>query len=431
MRKELGTHATVWEQVRDQCPHVSKVDLLVGLPTFDHASTVEPVVTAIVAGLETSFPHASIMLVNADAGSQDGTPEIVKGAVGSLLPVAVVQYATGGTFSNPFALLRLSESGVPAREQAFQAFFTIAEELQAKACIVIDANLRSVAPEWVERLARPVLEKEADYVAPLFRRRRYEGSLTNSLIAPLSRALYGKKLACQTGGGYGFSTKLASLYLQRGVWEGESARFGIDSWLTTVAVAEGANVWQAFLGAKVQDTKASGLDVSTVLAQAVGASYHFMERYQEVWEKQSGSIPVPVSGPSYELGSESVAINVERMVKGFRQGLRDLLPIWEMILAPETLAGILPLGLVDEDGFRFPIPLWVQTVYDFALAYREKVIHREHLLKSLTPLYLGRIASLALETKDGGPDELEWTFEQGCEWFELMKPYLVGRWRFQ
>jgi hypothetical protein len=190
-------------------------------------------------------------------------------------------------------------------------------------------------------------------------------------------------------------------------------------------------VWQAFLGAKVQDTKASGLDLSMVLAQAVGATYHYMERYQEVWEQRTGSSPIPAVGQPYEPASESVAINVGRMVKGFRQGLRDLLPIWETILAPDTLDGILTLGLADEEGFRFPIPLWVQTVYDYALAYHEKVIHREHLLKSLTPLYLGRTASLVLETKDGGPDEAEHTIEQVCETFERMKPYLVGRWRFQ
>jgi hypothetical protein len=156
-----------------------------------------------------------------------------------------------------------------------------------------------------------------------------------------------------------------------------------------------------------------------------------MERYQDIWERHAGSSPVPEIGQPIEAGVESVAIKVERMVKGFRQGLRDLLPIWEIILAPDTLAGILTLGLENEDEFRFPLPLWVQTVYDFAIAYHEKVIHREHLLKSLTPLYLGRTASLVLETKDGGPDEVERTIEQGCQTFEIMKPYLVERWRFQ
>lgn len=422
---------TAWEQAREQCPDVRKIDLLVGLPTFNHASTVALVVKAIVSGLEATCPSASILFVNADAGSQDGTTELVRRAVGSALPVASVQHIMGGMAGSPFALHGLSDSGVPQREEAFRAFFTIAEQLQAKACVVIDANLLSVSPEWIERLAQPVLEKQADHVAPVFRRQRYEGSLTNSLIGPLTRALYGKRIVCQTGGGYAFSGKLTSRYLQKDVWEGDAARFGIDSWLTTVAVAEGCNVWQAFLGAKVQETKSSGLDLSVVLAQAVGASYHYMERYQDVWEQCTGSSPVPAIGEPYESSSESVTINVERMVKGFRQGLRDLLPIWETILAPDTLAGILTLGLADEEGFRFPIPLWVQTVYDFALAYHEKVIHREHLLKSLTPLYLGRTASLVLETKYGRPGEVERTVERVCETFEQMKPYLVGRWRFQ
>ena len=420
----------VWEQVQEQCPDVHKVDLLVGLPTFNQASTVESVMNTILAGLRASFAHTSILLVNADVGSKDGTPEIVKRTVGSGLPIALVQPFTEGMSVSPFALHRLSYSGMPAREEAFRSFFTITERLQARACVVIDTSVRSVTPEWMNLLAQPVLEKGTDYVAPVFRRQRYEGSLTNNLIAPLTRALYGKRVACQTGGGYGFSGRLASLYLQKGLWEGDAARFGIDSWLTTVAVGEGYEVWQALLGTKIQDTKPTGVDVSTVLAQVVGASYYCMERYQDVWEKHMGSSPVPEIGQPIEAGVESGSVNVERMVKGFRQGLRDLLPIWEIILHPETLAGVLTLGLGDEEDFRFPPSLWVQTVYDFALAYHEKVIHREHLLKSLTPLYLGRTASLVLETKDGGPDAVERTIEQGCRTFELMKPYLVERWRF-
>ena len=422
----------VWEQVQQQCPDVHKVDLLVALPSFNQSSTIESVMKTILAGLNVSLAHSSILIVNADVGSQDGTPEIVKRVVGSLLPLAVVQPLTEGISANPFALNRLSYSGMPAREEAFRSFFAITERLQAKACVVIDASVRSVATDWIDLLAQPVLEEGADYVAPVFRRQRYEGSLTNNLIAPLTRSLYGKRVACQIGGGYGFSGRLASFYLEKDfLWEKDAARFAIDSWLTTVAVAEGYQVWQARLGSKTQDTKASAVDVSMMLAQAVGASYHYMERYQDVWEKQSGSSAVPEIGKPIDAEVESGPINVERMVKGFRQGLRDLLPIWEIILAPETLAGVLTLGLRDDEDFRFPLTLWAQTVYDFAVAYHEKVIHREHLLKSLTPLYLGRTASLVLETKDGSPDVVRQTVEQGCQAFEALKPYLVERWRFQ
>jgi glucosylglycerate synthase len=422
----------VWKAVQQQNPDVHQVDLLIALPSFNHASTIGAVLNAILAGLKASFADASILIVNADVGSQDGTPETVKQAVGDLFPLALIQPLGEGSSASLFALNRLSYSGMPGREEAFHSFFAMTERFQAKACVVIDASVRSVTSEWISLLAKPVLEKGADYVAPVFRRPRYEGSLTNNLIAPLTRSLYGKRVACQVGGGYGFSQKMASFLLQKEfLWEGEAARFAIDSWLTAVAVAEGYQVWQARLGAKVQDKKAGAADVSTSLVQAVGASYHYMEHYQDVWEKQTGSSAVPEIGNPMEAEVESAPIHVEGMMKGFRQGLRDLLPIWEVILAPETLAGVLTLGLREDDDFRFPASLWVQSVYDFAVAYHEKVIHREHLLRSLVPLYLGRTASVVLETRGGGPEEVQHLVEQGCQSFEAMKPYLVDRWRFQ
>ena len=422
----------VWKAVQEQCPDAHQVDLLIALPSFNYASTIGSVLKAILAGLNASFTDASILIVNADVGSQDGTPEIVKQTVGDLFPVALIQPLGEGSSASPFALNRLSYSGMPGREEAFRSFFVLTQRLQAKACVVIDANVRSVTAEWMALLVKPVLESGADYVAPVFRRPRYEGSLTNNLIAPLTRSLYGKRVGCQVGGGYGFSQRMASaLFQKQFLWQGEAARFAIDSWLTTVAVAEGFQVWQARLGAKVQDHKAGAADVATSLVQAVGASYHYMEHYQDVWEKPTGSSPVPEIGKPTEPEVESAPIHVERMMKGFRQGLRDLLPIWEVILAPETLAGVLALGLKDDEDFRFPLALWVQTVYDFAVAYHEKVIHREHLLRSLMPLYLGRTASVVLETRGGGPEMVQHTVEQGCQTFEAMKPYLVDRWRFQ
>jgi hypothetical protein len=421
---------TVWRQVRQHVAHIEKIEVLVGIPTFNNAETVGPVVKAIKAGISRVCPYASVLVVNADAGSQDGTSDTIKQAMEPDTQTAYVKHLEGGLFPGPISLQALSESGVPGREYAFRTFFTIAEALQAKACVVVDANLRSVTSDWMDVLLQPVIEKGVDYVAPLFRRARYEGSLTNCIIYPLSRALYGKQMRYQSGGGYGFSGKLASLYLTKNVWEGAEAWYGIDSWLTTAAVAEGCEVSQGFLGTRIQDVKLTGIELSVVLAQAVGALFHLMETYQDVWEGRTGSIPVPQFGVPYEPGPVGGAVNVERMVRGFQQGLRDLLPIWEIILAPETLAGILALGLLEAEEFRFPDALWVQTIYDFALAYHEKALHREHLLKSLTPLYLGQTASLVLGTREGPPEDVERAIETLCKTFESMKPYLTQRWRF-
>jgi len=250
------------------------------------------------------------------------------------------------------------------------------------------------------------------------------------LVYPLNRALYGTAMRYHVGGGCGISGPLAGLFLDQPFWDERSLRSTLDACLTTVAIAEGRSLCQAGLGEKLVQHAAGAEDVSTVVAQTVGTVFSFMERYQDAWEHPAGVQTVLQTGIPYRPQPDRGPINIDRMMRGFRQGLRDLLPIWEIILSPETLSGILPLGLVETDDFRFPPQLWAQTVYDFALAYHEKVLHREHLLKSLTPLYLGQMASLVLRTQQQKPEDVEDCIEELCDTFARMKPYLVERWRF-
>jgi hypothetical protein len=73
--------------------------------------------------------------------------------------------------------------------------------------------------------------------------------------------------------------------------------------------------------------------------------------------------------------------------------------------------------------------LWVQVVYDAATAYHKRIMPRDHLLKALTPLYLGRTASFVQATQGLTSKEAEYKIEALCRTFENMKPYLVDRWR--
>jgi hypothetical protein len=52
----------------------------------------------------------------------------------------------------------------------------------------------------------------------------------------------------------------------------------------------------------------------------------------------------------------------------------------------------------------------------------------DHLLKALTPLYLGRTASFVYATQGLTSTEAEQKIETLCHTFERMKPYLVERW---
>ncbi|MGH9796351.1 MAG: hypothetical protein ACRD5G_16405, partial [Candidatus Acidiferrales bacterium] len=72
--------------------------------------------------------------------------------------------------------------------------------------------------------------------------------------------------------------------------------------------------------------------------------------------------------------------------------------------------------------------LWVHVIYEFAVAHRNRVIDRGHLMQSLVPLYMGRTASFVSEMRDAGPAEVEQRIDQLAGVFEAEKPYLMERW---
>ena len=124
---------------------------------------------------------------------------------------------------------------------------------------------------------------------PLYHRHKYDGTITNSIVYPLTRALYGKSVRQPIGGDFGFSGKLAKFYLEQDVWETDVARFGIDIWMTTTAIANGFKVAQSFLGAKIHDAKDPGADLTAMLYQVVGATFDLMETYQRRSGSRSGA----------------------------------------------------------------------------------------------------------------------------------------------
>lgn len=182
--------------------------------------------------------------VNSDGGSSDGTPAIVARTAVDF------QYLFIGDQQSILHRIVTPYHGIPGKGSAFRTIFEIARRLKARACAVVDADLRSISPEWVELLLRPIMEEGYDYVAPYYLRHKYDGTITNSLAYPLTRALYGQRIRQPIGGEFGFSGALAAHYLDQHVWESEVARFGIDIWMTTEAIACGTGFAKVFSAQK-------------------------------------------------------------------------------------------------------------------------------------------------------------------------------------
>jgi hypothetical protein len=88
------------------------------------------------------------------------------------------------------------------------------------------------------------------------------------------------------------------------------------------------------------------------------------------------------------------------------------------------------LSRLKPEQVHMPDELWARIVYDFALAHRLRTINRDHLLRSLTPLYLAWVVSYARELETAGTANVEERIERLALAYEAAKPYLISRWRW-
>jgi len=397
-------------EVRKELRRVGHADLVVGIPSFQNAATVGHVVRTVAEGADRLVGLRTLVL-NADGGSTDGTREA---AVASPVPASV-------------RVLSTTYEGVPGKGTAVRAVLEAAQLVGARCCLTVDADLRSIEPWWVQRLAGPVLEGGADYVAPLYLRHKYDGTITNTLAYPMTRALYGARVRQPIGGDFGLSRALVARLLSKPVWESDVARFGVDVWMTTTALCEGFRVVQANLGRKVHDARDPAASLGPMFQQVVGTLFSLLAVYPWRWRQVRGSQPVPEVGEPVEGEPEPVSITIPALVERFREGLGSHGSLWARVLAPdvreqvERAAEEGPAGLLTDRW-------WARVVYDFAVAFHRDDLDPDAVVAALVPVYFGRVAAFAEETQALDSRQAERVVERQAEVFEQEKPRLVAAW---
>jgi glucosylglycerate synthase len=347
--------------------------------------------------------------------------------------------ANSGTVENsaspflvPWPLYRPDTPGTPAisMSTAYQAVFAAAEKLEARACCVIASRLETVTPRWACQLAQPLLEEGVDLVVPHYARRKFEGLLNSSIISPLMRCLYGKRIHNPLGPDLGVSRRLFQKMLGTDSNAGARGK-GVHplASLAPAALCDNLQICEVHVGARVYPP-ADWMNISSLVAQILGPIFLDMERNAACWQRMRTSVPVSSFGEPVRVSEDTGTVDVTRMVESFQLGIRDLQEVWGLVLPPSTLFELRKLLRVPPEQFRMPDELWVRIVYDFALAHHLRTINRDHLLKSMTPLYLAWVASYAHDLEAAGAAALEQRLERLCNAYESGKPYLVSRWRW-
>jgi glucosylglycerate synthase len=419
----MSTRDILLPAVSAQLASIGRADFVVGIPSYQNARTIGHVVQAAQTGLAKYFPDARAVVLNSDGGSTDGTPAVVASAVepdGSLILLSQP--------SRPAFRFSVPYHGIPGKGSAFRTIFAAAECLEARACVVVDADLRSITPEWIHLLLGPVDSHGFDYVAPYYQRHKFDGTITNSVVYPLTRALYGQRIRQPIGGDFGVSSKLFRHFLTLPVWDTDVARYGIDIWMTTTAVCGGFSVCQSYLGAKLHDAKDPGADLSAMLVQVLGTVFRLMETHEAQWQTIVSTRDVPLFGFRYDVGLDPVRVNVSRMIEHYRRGVAELMDLWQAVFQPADRASLLAAAVRDEKAFSLDDELWVRLVYDLATAFHHRVMDRDILLRAALPLYMGRVASFVLEMCDAQAADVDARIERLCQSFEDQKDDLRRRW---
>lgn len=400
----------------------ASADLVVGLATHDWADGDSgAIVRALVASLGRHGPSFRWRIVVADSGSNGGGVERLRNAVGASGHLIAVEYAL-----QPSDSLNVPYHGLAGRARALHAILTEARSQGARACVVVDP--RSAAPvAGLAHLAEPLIADTADYVVPAYSRHPFAGALVHGVVYPMFRALYGVRLHYPLTADFGCSPRLIEAVLGDPVWQSDAGQLGIDLWMSAAAVSAGFRVGQAFLGPRLEER--AGLDLGTTISQVIGYLFGDMERRAAIWQRIRGSQPLPQFGEPSPVPA-APAIDAAALADSFRLGSRELQDVWAEVLPPLAILQWRRLASTPLGAFRVDDALWARTVYDFAMGHRLRVIARDHLLGSLTPLYLGWLASFVLEVGHAPAEEAEARIERLCLTFEAEKPYLISQWRW-
>jgi len=391
------------------------VEVLVGVCALNQARSATRVVEAAAEGLAAPLADRKCGIVVVEAGFRNETLDAVGSWLANRVPVP------------PVCCVRIT--GPPSRSRAILGALAVAHHLGPAVCALVDAGLVSLTPEGLGRLVQPILAGEADCVSPAYTHLASEGTLTTNLLAPMCRALYGRRIQQLLGGCAAISGQVVTQLLGTEARDSDLMGHGLEIRLAIDAIVSGSRIVEVHQGRKVLDAGLAPPDLATTIAHTVGPFFRLMDRYRSFWSETGASTLVPRIGDPPAILPEAGEIHLDRMVRAFNLGLKDLLPVWEQALQEETLASLYPLGLLSPDEFVFPAEHWARVAFDFAVAYHEQRLPRDHLLRALTPLYLGRVAAFLREAHAGTPARIPAVLEGVCRDFEVEKAGLAARWR--
>lgn len=385
-----------------------KIDILVGIPSYNEADSISFVVKQVDKGLQKYYPHGRHLIVNADNHSPDRTRS------------AFLKTATRNR-----KIYISTDPGVKGKGNNCFNIFQIAKKRNAQALLLVDADLKSITPGWVKVMLDPILTKGYQYITPVYLRHEYDGTITNNFCYPLLYGLLGHDLRQPIAGDFALSNTVCEYYLMQ-KWTKTVKNYGIDIFMTLAALFGGFRHAQVTLGAKIH--KPSSPKLSKMFVEVINTLFKYLSNHKEVWLQSKARAHTPhnfgkeVKQPPLKLSFDYKATKEEALDK-FAQNREAI----KLCLTKTNYQRLEKMFKAKK--LHINAKTWSNLVYDIFYTYDVAEAAEDIIIKALKPLYFARVVSYFKETLELSHEQSEIKIREQAKIFFQNRDYLLKKYK--
>lgn len=152
------------------------------------------------------------------------------------------------------SVIKQSQSIFPAKGVAIRDGLKEAFKLGAEYIMFLDADIANLTTEWVDLLARPVIEKACDMSRGYYQRANYDGAVTKLVAKPLTRTFFPEVAHFEQplSGEICATSKLFKALFVSQDWPNG---WGIDIWLLIEVAMKNYDITEVYLGTKMHTSR--------------------------------------------------------------------------------------------------------------------------------------------------------------------------------
>jgi len=408
MKQEWNKGLSLDKDLLKRCKEIKPLDIVVGVLCKDVEGTVLNVLNVINEGLYRYFPDYKMAIVVCCAKSNDKTDEVVD----LFQPYSTIE---------KIVTCDITDGGKGA---GVMTIFEIAHECDAKSVVLMDGDLLSVKPVWLQTIANPIVYGRADLTVPYYIRDKNDGVITNNLVYPFTRALYGIDIRQPIAGEYALSRNLYEMLRDHPLFPPD---FGIDIFILTVAAAEGMYVKEGLFSLKIHESTTRYLEPEKFLIpmfrKVTGSMFELAKYYENYWKSKPPCWHAKYYRECFSHKPIPVRVNIPMMKKSFETEFNSSRKVMGQFL-PEDI--ISELENIVNNNDKFNPELWSKIVYNYAAAWKNMDSDSDKylILDTLKTLWIGRFVSFATDVKDMDINDAEVILQKQAEIFEENIDYL-------